>query len=560
MKLIERNARAADARHRRVALLALAVINDVPRFGFVGDLKEVARIRHSLQTEHLNGRGGWRVFDDPAAIIKHRADFAENRPADEEVASVQRAILYQNCCHRSATLIHARFEHRARRRRVGIGLELPQISDQQNRFQQLLDALLLFRGNFHKLRVAAPFRGHQAGFRELPLHALQLRFRLVDLVDRHDDRHLRGSGVVDRFFRLGHDAVIGGHDQHHDIGNLRAPCAHARKRFVTRRIDEHHGTIIDDHLVSADVLRDAARFSRGNFRFANGVEQTRFAVIDVAHYRHDRRPRFQTFLGLFLRNLEHHLLFQRDNAHHSAERLGKCRSRRNIQRLVDAGENTPVEQVLQEFLGAHIQLFGKFANRDAFGDRHFARRTRLRRRDDRGGGTAARARTLPCRVEFALTFLLALIRNGALALGRLPRVKRLARLGLRRQFLWKWRQHSRTPGSARAWTRTCGHRAATLFKRPGLWPTWTAWATGSRREGPSLARLLRAHRLPGTRAARARTLRSIGQRPAIARRQRTAISCGQWPSRSAWSCRRAGTSWSSAGRGGRGTHGRKLFT
>jgi len=77
------------------------------------------------------------------------------------------------------------------------------------------------------------------------------------------------------------------------------------------------------------------------------------------------RPRFQTFLGLFLRNLKHHLLFQRDNAHHSAERLGKCRGRRHIQRLVDAGEYAPVEQVLSEFLGAHIQLFSKFANRDA---------------------------------------------------------------------------------------------------------------------------------------------------------------------------------------------------
>jgi len=30
---------------------------------------------------------------------------------------------------------------------------------------------------------------------------------------------------------------------------------------MTRRIDEHHGAIIDDHLVSADVLRDTARFA-----------------------------------------------------------------------------------------------------------------------------------------------------------------------------------------------------------------------------------------------------------------------------------------------------------
>src|SRR5713226_19714 len=314
VELVERDARAADARHRRIALFALAVFDDVPRLAFVGHLKEVARIRHTLQTEHFDGRRRRRVFHYTAAIVKHSAHFSENRPADEEVPGVQRAILHQYRSHWAASLIYSRFQHRARRRRVRIGLELPQISDQQNRFEQLFYALLLFRGHFHELRVAAPFRGHQAVFCELALHALQLGFRFVDLVDRHDDGHLRGPGVVDRFFCLRHDSVIGGYDKHYDIGNLRASRAHARKRFVTRCIHEHHGTLIDDHFVSADVLRDAARFARGNIRLANGVEQTCLAVIDVAHYRHNRWPRLQTFLRLFLRNFQDHFLFQRDHA------------------------------------------------------------------------------------------------------------------------------------------------------------------------------------------------------------------------------------------------------
>src|SRR5207302_2660843 len=104
VELVERNARAADARHRRIALFALAVLDDVPRFGFVGDLEEVARIRYTLQTQHFDGRRRRRVLDDPAAIAKHRAHFAENRPADEEVPRVQRAILYQNRSHWSASL------------------------------------------------------------------------------------------------------------------------------------------------------------------------------------------------------------------------------------------------------------------------------------------------------------------------------------------------------------------------------------------------------------------------------------------------------------------------
>src|SRR2546423_1410296 len=287
---------------------------------------------------------------------------------------------------------------------------------------------------------------------------------------------------------------------------------------------------------------------------ASGLSILFIAMINVAHNRPHGRTRLQTFLGLFLGNFQHHLLFQGDDADHPAEGFGKGGGRRNVQRLVDAGEDAPVEQVLQQVLGAHIQLFGQFANGDAFRDGHLARRTRLGRRDNRDSRAAACARTLPGGVQFAFTLLLALIRHGTLALGRLAGVKRLTRLRLRRHFLWKGRQHSRTPGRARARTSAGRHRAATLLKRPGLWSSRTSGAARSRREWPSLAAgLLWTYRLPGTRAARARTRRRIGQGSAIASRQRTAISCRQWPSRTAWSPRSAATS----GCGGRRTHGRR---
>src|SRR5260370_3268428 len=413
-----------------------------------------------------------------------------------------------------------------------MGLYRALSSSRHNRFKQLAGALLCFRVYLHELRIAAPFRGHEAGFRELPFHALQVGFRVGCCVDWREDGHLGGSGMVDRFFGLRHDSVIGGHNQHHDIGNLCAPGAHARERFVTRRIHEHHGAVIDDHLVSADVLRNAARFARGNIRFADRVEQTRFAVIDVAHHRHHRRPWFQAFPGLFLRYLKYHLLFERHDAYYSAERFGKSRCRRHIQRLVDAGEDAAVEQVFQDVLGAHIQLFGKFANRDAFRNRHIARRTRLRRRDNRSGRAAARARTMPSRMQFAFPLLLALICNGALALPRLARVERLARLRLWPHLLRKWRQHSPPPGHTRGGTRAWWHRAATLLRRPGLSSTRTA---ATRSEWPSLAGLLWTHGLPGTRAARPRFPSCIRNGATIPRSQRTAISRGQWPSRSACS-------------------------
>ena len=244
VQLVERDARRRCARHRRVALLALAVFHDVARLGFVGHLEMIARFRHALQSKYFDGRRRRRVLDGAAAIVKHRANFAEHRAADEEVAGVQRAVLHEDGGHRAAALVHARFQHRAGCRRIGIGLQFAQIRDQQNHFQQLVDVLLLLRGNFHEFRVAAPFRGHQADVGQLALHALRLRFRLVNLVDGHDDGHVRGLGVIDGFLRLRHHAVVGGNHQHHDVRHLRAARAHARKRFVARRVDEHHAAVV----------------------------------------------------------------------------------------------------------------------------------------------------------------------------------------------------------------------------------------------------------------------------------------------------------------------------
>ena len=127
-----------------------------------------------------------------------------------------------------------------------------------------------------------------------------LRFGLVDLVDGHDDGHVRGLGVVDGFQRLRHHAVIGGDHQHDDVGDFRAARAHARERFVARRIDEHDLAAVDVNHGRADVLRDSAGFSRGHFGFANGVEQAGLAVIDVAHHGHHRRARQQIFRLFFL--------------------------------------------------------------------------------------------------------------------------------------------------------------------------------------------------------------------------------------------------------------------
>ena len=112
----------------------------------------------------------------------------------------------------------------------------------------------------------------------------------VDLVEGDDDRHVGGAGVVDRFARLGHDAVVGSHHEHRDVGGLGAACAHRGERLVARRVQERDPAAVDLDLVGADVLGDAASLAGRDARLADRVQQAGLAVVDVAHDRHDRRP------------------------------------------------------------------------------------------------------------------------------------------------------------------------------------------------------------------------------------------------------------------------------
>ena len=65
-----------------------------------------------------------------------------------------------------------------------------------------------------------------------------LRVGPVHLVDRDDDRHLGRLGVADRLDGLLHDAVIGGDDQHDDVGDVGAARAHRGEGLMARRVDE----------------------------------------------------------------------------------------------------------------------------------------------------------------------------------------------------------------------------------------------------------------------------------------------------------------------------------
>ena len=138
-------------------------------------------------------------------------------------------------------------------------------------------------------------------FEQAGADIVRIGFRLVHLVDRNDHRNAGGLRVIDGLDRLRHDAIIGGHDEYHDIGHVRAALTHFGKGGVARGIEEGDLlTVLRRDLIAADMLRDTASFAAGNIRAAQRIQQAGLAVVDMAHDRHDRRTRLERFFRILI--------------------------------------------------------------------------------------------------------------------------------------------------------------------------------------------------------------------------------------------------------------------
>ena len=142
----------------------------------------------------------------------------------------------------------------------------------------------------HALELAAVVTCDESLRGEFLMDALWIGVVLVDLVDRDDDRDLRGARVMDGLDRLGHDPVIGRDHEHHEVGDLRATGAHGGERLMAGCVDEDHIVAVGRlDLVGADPLRDPAGFAGGYASLADGIQDRGLAVVDVAEDGDDRR-------------------------------------------------------------------------------------------------------------------------------------------------------------------------------------------------------------------------------------------------------------------------------
>ncbi len=221
--------------------------------------------------------------------------------------------------------------------------------------------------------------GDQTVFGQLAADLLRIGAFLVDLVDRHHDRHVGGLRVVDRLHRLRHDAVVGGDHQDRDVGCLRAARTHGGERLVTRGVDEgdrpYRAVEVDLDLVGADVLGDAAGLFLADIGLSDRVQQSRLAVVDVTHDGDDWRSSLQVlFVTLVLAVGEVERLEQlavlvlgghdvHDVVHLAAEQLEGLVA----DRLRGGHHLTEVEQRLHQRGRVGVDLLGEVGQRRAAG-------------------------------------------------------------------------------------------------------------------------------------------------------------------------------------------------
>ena len=374
--------------------LLLAIGGDLAGARFVLYHRQgVARGRHAGQAQHLDRHGGTGLLHPLALVVDERADLARFRADHEDIADLQRAAIDQHGGDRAPSLVQLRLDHGTLGVAVGIGGKLHQFRLQRDLLDQLVEVGLLEGGDLHVLDVAAHVLDHDLVLQQALAHTLGLGPVLVDLVDRHDHRHAGRLRMADRLDRLGHQAVVGGHHQHDDVGDIGTAHPHFGERLVARRIEYSDVMAARVDLIGTNMLGDAAGLARHHVGPAQRIEQRGLAVVDMAHNRDHRRARLQRVLRIVL--ARHNIDVGVRNAPDAVtelldQQLGGVR----IDGLVDGDHHVHLEQGLHQVRALFGHAVGEFGHRDRLRHDHVARLS------SRAASTAANGPTAsPCRAH-----------------------------------------------------------------------------------------------------------------------------------------------------------------
>ena len=339
----------------------------------LGDDEIVARQRRAVEAEYLDrGRRAGLDLILPVVIDErtHPAPFAAG---DKDVANAQRAALDEYSRDGAAAAFELRLEDDAFGRAVWVRLQIEQFGLQQNCLFEPVEIGLLQRRDFDVENLAAELFDNDFMLQQLLPYPLGPRILLVHLVDGDDDRRLRRLGMADRLDRLLHDAVIGGHYQHHDIGHIGAPRAHRGKRLMTWRIDKGDlPAALQADSIGADMLGDAAGFAGRDIGLAQRVEQRGLAVVDMAHDGDDRRARHEQIIRVLLATKADLDIRLGDTAQAVAELGDDEFGGIGVDDLVDRRHDANAHQRLDHVDAALRHAVRQLLNGDRLGDDDFA--------------------------------------------------------------------------------------------------------------------------------------------------------------------------------------------
>ena len=148
-------------RELHVAVLALAEGRDLARPALVAEHHElVAGLRHFGQALDLDRDRRAGFVDRLAVLVEHRADAAEARAGQHDVAALERAALHQHGRDRAAALVELRFDDEALGHRVLGRLQLEHLGLQQHLLEQRVDALAGLGRDADERRIAAEVFRH----------------------------------------------------------------------------------------------------------------------------------------------------------------------------------------------------------------------------------------------------------------------------------------------------------------------------------------------------------------------------------------------------------------
>ncbi len=263
--------------------------------------QHIARRWHPAQAKHFDRHRWTSLFDLLASIIDNRANFAAFCADNERIAAFQSAARDQHSGDRAAALIELSLDHDSFGITVRARFQLKQFSLKRDFLEQIIKPITFQCRDFHVLHLARQAFDDHFMLKQAVAHIVCIGLWLIHLIDRNDHRAASRFGVLNRLDCLRHDPVIGGHNKHDNIGHIRAALTHFGEGCVARRIKESDFLLIlGRDLIATDMLRDAAGLAFNHIGAAQSVEQTGFAVIDMAHNGDDRRTRF---LRLFWINI-----------------------------------------------------------------------------------------------------------------------------------------------------------------------------------------------------------------------------------------------------------------